>query len=183
MLTIEKKKKYTVEDYMLLDEGAPFQLINNQLVMSPSPLATHQYIVARISRIMLNFLEDNDLGGYAGGTVDVTFDDNNVFQPDFVYVAQERISDIVKLRLEGAPDLAIEILSPSNAKYDLRQKKATYEKYGVREYIIFDPVAKTADLFTLKDGSYYLHQKAQENELLHSIILPGFSFDLGYLYK
>ncbi len=183
MLTIEKKKKYTVDDYMQLDEGAPFQLINNELIMSPSPTSNHQFIVARITKVMLIFLEDNDLGGYAAGTVDVVFDTGNVFQPDFVYVAEGRRSKIVKKHIEGTPDMAIEILSPSNARYDLRQKKDIYEKYGVKEYIIFDPGAKTADLYALKDGSYYLHQKAQKDELLNSIILPGFAFDLNYLFK
>ena len=59
--------------------------------------------------------------------------------------------------------MIIEILSPSNAYYDLIQKKDLYEKYGVKEYIIFDPIAKNASLFALKDGIYYLHQKALEN--------------------
>ncbi len=183
MLTAETKKKYTVDDYMLLEEGAPFQLIENELIMSPSPTPIHQFIVARISRSILNFLEDRDLGGYTAGTVDVVFDKNNVFQPDFVYVSEERRAAIVKNHLEGPPDMVIEILSPSNARYDLSQKKEIYEKYGVKEYIIFDPIAKNADLYVLKDSRYYLHQKAQKNELLHSVILPGFSFDLNYLYK
>jgi Uma2 family endonuclease len=113
----------------------------------------------------------------------VVFDENNVFQPDFVYVADRRVKEIVKERLFGAPDMAIEILSPSNAYYDLLQKKEIYEKYGVKEYIILDPIAKNAHLYILKDGVYHLHQKAQKNESLKSLILPGFNFDLEYLFK
>jgi len=183
MLTVEKKKKYTVEDYMMLEEGAPFQLINNELIMSPSPNPFHQAIVARLSKIMLTFLDDNQIGGYTAGSTDVVFDDNNVFQPDFLYITAERVDGIVKGRLEGSPDIAIEILSPSNAYYDLIQKKEIYEKYGVKEYVIFDPIAKNAHLYALKDSAYYLHQKAQKDELLHSLILPGFSFDLTYIFK
>ena len=182
MLTVEKKKKYTIDDYMQLEEGAPFQLINNELIMSPSPNPFHQSIVARLSQIMLNFLEDKEMGGYIAGSVDVVFDDGNVFQPDFLYITEERL-EIVRSRIEGAPDIAIEILSPSNAYYDLIQKKEIYEKYGVKEYIIFDPIAKNASLYILKDGVYHLHQKAQQNELLHSIVLAGFDFDLNYLFK
>ncbi|MDB4903411.1 MAG: Uma2 family endonuclease [Mucilaginibacter sp.] len=183
MLTVEKKKKYTVDDYMMLEEGAPFQLINNELIMSPSPNSIHQAIVARLSKIILIFLESEQKGGYTAGSMDVVFDKNNVFQPDFLYVSEERVDEIVKERVEGSPDMAIEILSPSNAYYDLIQKKEVYEKYGVKEYIIFDPIAKNAHLYALKDGIYYLHQKAQQNELLHSLILPGFSFDLTYIFK
>ena len=72
----------------------------------------------------------------------------------------------MKDRIEGAPDLIIEILSPSNAYYDLRQKKDIYEKYGVKEYIIIDPVQQNADLYALKDNKYYMHQKAESNEKL-----------------
>jgi Uma2 family endonuclease len=183
MLAVEKKKKYTVEDYMMLEEGAPFQLINNELIMSPSPNPFHQAIVARLSKIILVFLENEQNAAYTAGSVDVVFDKNNVFQPDFLYVSEERVNEIVKERVEGSPDMAIEILSPSNAYYDLIQKKEVYEKYGVKEYIIFDPIAKNAHLHALKDGVYYLHQKAQQNELLHSLVLPGFSFDLNYIFK
>lgn len=183
MLTVEKKKKYTVDDYLMLEEGAPFQLINNELIMSPSPNSIHQEIVSRISQIILNFLAHEQKGGYTAVSMDVVFDGNNVFQPDFLYVSKERKKEIVKDRVEGAPDITIEILSPSNAYYDLILKKEVYEKYGVKEYIILDPIAKNAHLYALKDGIYYLHQKAQKNELLHSLMLQGFSFDLNYLFS
>jgi Uma2 family endonuclease len=181
MLTIEKKKKYTVEDYMLLEEGAPFQLIENELIMSPSPNSIHQAIVARLSQLILNFLDKTQNDGYIAGSMDVVFDENNVFQPDILYVSDKR-KEIVKDRVEGTPDLTIEILSPSNAFYDLRQKKEVYQKYGVKEYIIIDPVSQNADLYVLKDGAYYLHQKAQKNEQLNSVLLPGFGIDLSKLF-
>jgi Uma2 family endonuclease len=182
MLTAEKKK-YTVDDYMMLEEGAPFQLINYDLIMSPAPTPFHQAIVARLSKIMLIFLEDKQMGGYTAGAPDVVFDNGNVFQPDFLYIRDNRVNELVKDRIEGPPDMAIEILSPSNAYYDLIQKKEVYEKYGVKEYIIFDPLKKNAHLYALKDGVYYLHQRAEGNELLYSLVLPGFSFDLNYLFK
>lgn len=183
MLAVEKKKKYTVADYMLLEEGAPFQLINNDLVMSPAANPVHQAIVARLSQLILNFLELKNIGGYTAGTVDVVFDEGNVLQPDFLYIAPEREADIVKNRIEGAPDMAIEILSPSNAYYDLRQKKDVYEKYGVREYVIIDPIVQTIELYTLMDGKYYLHKKAKKPEHLDSLVLAGFTFDLNKIFR
>lgn len=183
MLAVEKKKKYTVADYMLLEEGAPFQLIDYDLIMSPAPTPLHQAIVARLSHLILAFLEKEKKGGYAAGTVDVVFDEGNVLQPDFLYITPERENEIVKNRIEGAPDMAIEILSPSNAYYDLRQKKDTYEKYGVREYVIIDPIVQTIELYALADGKYYLHKKAQKPDQLDSLILPGFSFDLEKIFR
>jgi Uma2 family endonuclease len=182
MLAAEKKKKYTVEDYMLLEEGAPFQLINYDLIMSPAPNPLHQLMVARLSWLFLNFLQSEKKGGYTAGTVDVVFDEGNVLQPDFLYIAADRVAEIVKNRIEGAPDLAIEILSPSNAYYDLNQKKGLYERYGVKEYIIFDPIGRKAELYVLNNGAYYLHQQATLNDHLHSIVLKGFSIDMDYLF-
>lgn len=182
MLTVEKKKKYTVEDYMMLEEGSPFQLVENELIMSPSPNSIHQAIVARLSQIILNFLDGVGKGGYVAVSMDVVFDENNVFQPDVLYVSGERQNAIVKERVEGVPDLVIEILSPSNAYYDLRQKKDVYQRYRVQEYIIVDPPAFSFELYILKDGVYQLHHKAEKTEKLNSVLLPGLSFDLAKIF-
>src|ERR1700744_4302857 len=132
MLTIEKKKKYTIDDYMMLEEGAPFQLINNDLIMSPSPIPLHQLISHRIILALGTFLElKNDKGFLVSAPMDVKFDEGNVLQPDILYINEGRTSELIKDIIEGAPDLIIEILSPSTAIYDLRQKKDIYEKYGV----------------------------------------------------
>lgn len=183
MPAVEKKKKYTAEDYMLLEEGAPFQLINNDLVMSPSPLIIHQDILFALSETIVLYNIKEPKGKWLYAPMDVRFDEGNVLQPDIFFISEERKAEIVKERIEGAPDLIIEILSPSNAYYDLRQKKDIYEKYGVKEYIIIDPIAQNADLYALKDGAYYLHQKAQKPEQLNSLILPGLAFDLNKIFN
>jgi Uma2 family endonuclease len=182
MLTAEKKK-YTAEDYMMLEEGAPFQLINYDLIMSPSPTPAHQVLSVRIVNAIFNFLESkNDDGFLVSAPMDVKFDDGNILQPDVLYISAERKSEIVKDRIEGAPDLVIEILSPSNAYYDLRQKKDIYQKFGVKEYIIIDPIALNFELYILNNGIYQLHQKAEKTEKLHSVILPGLIFDLAKIF-
>lgn len=184
MLTADKKKKYTVEDYLMLEEGAPFQLINYDLIMSPSPIPIHQVISVKITQAIANFLDHkNDEGFLVSAPMDVKFDDGNVLQPDILYISADRINELVKDRIEGAPDIVVEILSPSNAYYDLRQKKDIYEKFGVKEYIIVDPVQENADLYLLQDGVYHLHQKAQKNEILNSVILQGFGIELSKLFK
>ena len=184
MLTVEKKKKYTVADYSLLDEGAPFQLINFDLVMSPSPNPLHQQIQFALSEIIVLYhIKLGRKGQWMYAPMDVKFDEGNVLQPDILYISEERKTEIIKDRVEGAPDLIIEILSPSNAYYDLRQKKDIYEKYGVKEYIIIDPIDKNADLYILKAGVYNLHQRARVNEFLNSVLLPGFDIEINNLFK
>ena len=182
MLTAEKKK-YTAGDYMMLEEGAPFQLINYDLVMSPSPLAIHQKILYELSEaIVLYHIQNGKQGQWMYSSMDVRFDEGNVLQPDVLYISEKRKSEIIKDRIEGAPDLVIEILSPLNAYYDLRQKKDIYERFGVKEYIIIDPIAQNADLYTLNSGVYELNQKAEKAEKLNSVLLPGLSFDLSKIF-
>ena len=184
MLAVEKKTKYTIEDYLLLDEGAPFQLVNYDLVMSPSPNPLHQLVLFSLSEIIVLYnIQNKRQGQWLYAPMDVVFDDGNVLQPDVFFIAEDRKAAVIKDRIEGAPDLIIEILSPSNAYYDLRQKKEIYEKYGVKEYIIIDPIAQNADLYTLKDGVYVLQQRSQKNEQLNSILLLGFSIQLAQLFK
>ena len=182
MLIAEKKKKYTVDDYLLLEEGAPFQLIENDLVMSPSPLPLHQIISIKMSTWISNFLnQTNNKGVAMYAPMDVYFDEGNVFQPDLLFIAEENL-EIIKSRVEGAPDMVIEILSPSNAYYDLRLKKGIYEKFGVKEYIIVDPIEQSAEVHSIENGVYVLKQKAQKSDTLHSVILPGLSFDLAKIF-
>ena len=179
-----EKKKYTVDDYMMLEEGAPFQLINYDLIMSPSPTPVHQSISIRLGQLILNFLDNTKSKGVLfAAPMDVKFDDGNVLQPDILFIAESRKADLVKDRIEGAPDLVIEILSPSTAYYDLRQKKDVYQQYGVKEYIIVDPIALNFELYALVDGVFQLYQKAEKTEQLNSLILPGLSFDLAKIFK
>ncbi|MEO3402778.1 Uma2 family endonuclease [Mucilaginibacter sp. CAU 1740] len=183
-MLIADKKRFTVDDYLMLEEGTPFQLINYDLIRSPSPIPIHQVISVKITQAIANFLDQKEDNGFlVSAPMDVMFNDVNVLQPDILYISENRVAELVKNRLEGAPDLIIEILSPSNAYYDLRQKKDIYEKFGVKEYIIIDPVQENADLYLLQNGVYHLHQKAQKNEILNSVILQGLSIELTKLFK
>ncbi len=184
MLTAENKTRYTAEDYMLLEEGAPFQLINYDLIMSPSPNPFHQRISFELSILIGNFLKATHNKGFAvAAPMDVKLDDGNVFQPDLIYISESRKAGLVKNLIQGAPDLVIEILSPSNGYYDLRQKKDIYEKYGVLEYIIVDPLQQSAEVYVLKDDAFFIDQKVQSPGSFHSHVLKGFSVDLTELFS
>ena len=184
MLNTETKNKYTIKDYMLLEEGAPFQLINYDLIMSPSPVPLHQSISFELSREIGNFLKATNNKGFAvSAPMDVKFDHGNVFQPDLIYITESKKAEIVKERIEGAPDIVIEILSPSNAYYDLRQKKDIYEKYGVTEYMIIDPIQQNVEIYVLKEAVFVLDQKVKHPGTFHSNVLKGFSVDLKDIFE
>ena len=183
MLTAEKKK-YTKEDYLALDEGAPFQLINADLVMSPSPVVDHQKILLNLVIQFKSYMaQSNDQGQLLIAPLDVYFDEENIFQPDLFYIKEDRKEELIKDFIYGAPDLIIEILSPSTAYYDLRQKKDIYERYGVKEYIIIDPIQLNAEIYSLENGQFLLRQKAGKLEVLPSGLLEGLGIDLNLLFK
>jgi Uma2 family endonuclease len=181
---IAEKKKYTDEDYMMLEEGAPFQLINYDLVMSPSPTPYHQSVLLEFVIITNSYLKETDNQGYiAIAPLDVRFDEGNILQPDMLYISADRKADLIKDRIEGAPDLVIEILSPSTAYYDMKQKMKIYQKYGVKEYVIVDPIEQYVELYTLCDGVYVLNQTAYLADTLNSVLLPGLTFPLAKIFK
>ncbi len=183
IMHIAEQKKYTEADYNLLEEGAPFQLINGDLITSPAPVSYHQILSIRLSSKIHNFLENNNNNGiclYA--PVDVVLNDENIFQPDLIYISAERKTELLQNRIMGAPDLVIEILSPSTAYYDLRQKKDFYERYGVKEYLIIDPIKKDAELYILENKEFVLKQKSPQNGLISLTTLPGLQIDLQKLF-
>ncbi len=166
---------------MQMPIGAPYQYINGCLIDWPSRTIDHQVALMNVIAAFVNYgdrIKDN--GIYIPGPIEVILDDQNSFQPDFIYISNER-RDIVKDYIYGAPDIVVEVLWEKNAYYDLRPKKDAYEKYGVKEYIVIDPIQQNADLYLLKDGFYYLHQKSYE--ALNSVILPGLKFDLPKLFS
>lgn len=184
MHIVEKKpKRYTEKDYQLLEEGAPFQLINGDLVMSPSLTLKHQIVNGKLFMFISKHLEKNDLGGLClFSPIDVVLDDENIFQPDLIYISVERKIELLQDRIMGAPDLIIEILSPSTAYYDLKQKKDFYERYGVKEYLIIDPMRFDAEVYILTDNKFELQQKAKQNDMINFNTLPGLEIDLQKMF-
>jgi len=84
----------------------------------------------------------------------VYLDQKNAFQPDLIFISNANFYKIEEDGLHGAPDLVIEILSPSTAKYDLRKKKAVYERCGVKEYWIVDPTTKSVTGYALRENRF-----------------------------
>ena len=129
----------TVADYKQLGEGAPYELINGTLVKEPSPTYSHQGLLGEIFNKIWNHLQKNSLGNVLCAPMDVYFDDQNVLQPDIIFISNENKHLIHEDGIHGAPDFIVEILSPSTAYQDLKEKKQIYEEFGVKEYWIVDP--------------------------------------------
>ncbi|WP_419802314.1 Uma2 family endonuclease [Mucilaginibacter sp.] len=181
---IAEQKKYTEADYNLLEEGAPFQLINGDLIMSPAPTSYHQILSGRFYYLIQTYIEKTNNNGIClYSPIDVRLDEENTFQPDLIYISAERKTELLQNRIMGAPDLVIEILSPSTAYYDLKQKKDVYERFGVKEYLIIDPIKKDAEDYFLENEEFMLKQKEKQNGTITLSTLPGLQIDLQKLFS
>jgi Uma2 family endonuclease len=178
-VTNVKKKSYA--DYAKLEEGAPYQLINGMFVKSPSPVPYHQSISKHI-QFQLYKLEQLGKGKVFAAPIDVYLSEENTFQPDIIFIVTNRLSLIGSKKIEGPPDIVIEILSPGTAYYDLRQKKRVYEQYGVKEYWIVDPMEKRIDIFKNQGNKYILITSAIETGEVSSELLKGFTINLDTLF-
>src|SRR4030042_5727949 len=126
--------------------------------MTPSPITRHQRISRKIVFTLEKFVTENDLGEVFDAPYDVYFDNENVVQPDILFVSKERSNIIGEKNIQGSPDLVIEIISESTAYRDLVQKKKLYARFGVKEYWIVFPGEEFIEIYTLKANAYTLYK-------------------------
>ncbi len=180
---IEKTpSKLTHIDYEKLPEGAPYQLINGELVMSPSPIYDHQKIVMNLIASFLKFLEKNNKGEVIVSPMDVYLTEKDVYQPDIIFISNEN-KEIIKDRIRGIPDLVVEVLSPSTGYYDLVKKKKIYEQSGVKEYWIVDPEEKTIDVLENISKEFRVFNRAEKEGKVKSKLLNGFEINLNSIFQ
>ncbi len=166
---------YRAKDYDSLEEGAPYELIRGRLIMSPSPLPIHQTVLRILSRKFGDFEESADGLCYIA-PIDVVLSNDTIVQPDLLYLSERR-RDLVKKRIEGPPDLIVEILSPGTGRRDKTEKLDLYAKYGVAEYWIVDPAMQAFEFLLLENGKYVVQQ--QSGDRYQSPRLPEVTIDLA----
>ena len=182
MITTEKERK-TYADYAALDEGAPYQLIDGELVMTPAPTFFHQLVVWCLGTDLFTFVKQHELGVVVGSPVDVYFSETETYQPDLVFISKDRLDIVTEQKINGAPDLVVEVLSPATGYYDLTKKRRVYEVSGVKEYWIVDPIERTAEVLENVEGTYETVAKAHQKGRVLSRLLDGFEVDLERLFS
>lgn len=170
--TISTKTRLTYEDYLNIPDDKWYELIDGELIMTPSPIPYHQWISKNIVYEIEKFARETGAGMLFNAPFDVFLDNENVLQPDVLFISKERAGVIGRRNIQGAPDLVVEILSESTAYYDLVKKKRLYAKFGVREYWIVDPDGKTVEIYSLKNGAFVLNYTFPENDALVSPLFP-----------
>lgn len=124
------------------DSGTRHEVIAGELVVTPSPGTRHQRIVTNLIAMLAPFIRANELGWIFPGPIDVLFAEGDYLTPDLVFVRRERRGIVSDRGIEGAPDLVVEIASPSTAGRDRGLKRERYAHFGVPEYWVVDPDAR-----------------------------------------
>ena len=144
--------KFTYANYQTWPDGERWEIIDGEAYdMTPAPSIAHQRIVRNLSAAMTSFFSGKACEPFITPT-DVVLDDTNIVQPDVFIVCDK--SKITKANIQGAPDLAVEILSPGTGRKDRREKKVLYERFGVREYLLIHPEDETVERYSLVEGKY-----------------------------
>lgn len=178
-IVVEKKtKKYTYEDYCKISDDKRYELIHGELLMTPSPITNHQRISRRLEFILEKFITEKKPGELFDAPYDVYFDEENVVQPDLLFISKDRLHIIGEKNVQGAPDLVIEIISENSAYRDMVLKKKLYAKFGVKEYWIVIPEGEEIEIYTLKDNTYQLYKAYGKDSILESPLLKGLKIGL-----
>ncbi|AST05659.1 Uma2 family endonuclease [Anoxybacillus flavithermus] len=174
-----KKRLWTYADYANLHEEKRYEGIDGALFMTPSPTPRHQRIVTALSALFFDFLQHSSCEVFVSpidvclfATKDTPLHDiKDWYIPDLIVVCdKQKIGDE---RIYGAPDLIVEILSPSTAKHDRITKFHNYERAGVKEYWIVDPIHETVEIYALQDGQFRQVHMHYKDETICPYIFPS----------
>lgn len=173
---LRKKVRFTYQDYLQIPGEKRYEIIDGDLHMTPAPLTRHQKILGNIFRKLWDFVTERKLGEVLFAPVDVVLSQEDIVQPDILFISRDRLGILTEKNVQGPPDLLIEILSPSTKNWDQETKRKLYERYGVREYWIVDPDAQTIEILQMTDDGFKTYRVFSRGTHVRSPLLEGFTF-------
>ena len=182
---VSQPKMLTYDDYVKQTppDSGNYELLNGQIIYMASPIPNHQKLSMRLTNRLFNFIELHKLGELFNAPMDVIFTQNDTIQPDILFLSNERLHLIGDKKIDGAPDLVVEILSPSNNAKEMGYKKLVYEFSGVREYWVINLTKKTLTQYENVEGEFFMRRVFKETDTLTSLILIGFETPMNALFE
>lgn len=179
--------RMTYDDLLALpDDGLRHELIDGEHFVSPSPGSAHQLIIGNLHVLIREFLREHPVGVVMLAPFDVVFSQHDVVGPDLIYFSQQRFKAVVgEKNASGAPDLAIEVLSPFSRRRDEVLKRRLYERTGVQEYWVVDPDLEAVKVYRLVDGRYVraAELSSEQGDSLTTPLLPDFVMRLAAVFE
>ncbi len=178
---MEVKTKLSAKElFEIYPEESRVELIDGEVYEMPAPNPIHQRVLFRLARKTQEYIEIAGIQGEVFlSPIDVVLSEDTVLQPDIVYV-----SDLSKVRdkIDGAPELVVEVVSPSTLKRDISDKMRVYQDYGVKEYWLVFPLEKTIVIYEFTQKGYEAFSFATEKGKIKSKVLEGFEIEVDEVF-
>lgn len=179
--------KLTYDDLLAMpDDGLRRELIDGELYVTPSPNHRHQSIVLNLAFLIKSFLREHRIGRVFVAPLDVLLSQVDVVEPDVLFVSRQRESEVLSDKyLVAAPDLVVEVGSPTTRRTDERVKHRLYERFAVSEYWIVDPDLDAIKVLRLTDGRYerVAELSLDRSDILRTPLLPGLDMRLAEIFE
>lgn len=167
--TSRKRVPYTYREYCYLPaDGRRYELVEGELYVTPAPAPFHQTVSRRLQFALMSQLEQPGIAFVFNAPCDLILSETTVVQPDLVIVGSGRRHLITDRGIEGPPEVAIEILSPSSKGQDRFLKSAAYARFGIPEYWIVDPDHAWVEVYRLAESQYQLEVRFDRASTLRS---------------
>jgi Uma2 family endonuclease len=176
------RPRKTVADYLALPDDVRAELIQGELYVTPAPDPRHQDVIGLLYVLLHQHVEANGLGRVYLSPVDVHLPSGEVVQPDLLYIARDRLGMVGK-RIEGVPDLAIEVVSPTHPERDRIVKRDLYAENGVREYWVVELDSRAVEVLRLDGRAYVPAGYFSGASRIVSTVLREVSIDVGSLFR
>src|SRR5919107_3192891 len=165
------------------DDGQRYEIIGGELIVTPAPTSGHQRVLRRLVRMLDDYANQFNAGEVFFAPFDVVLSRNDAVEPDLVFLsaARPRVPNEDN-SIDYAPDLVVEVVSPSSRRVDRVRKMALYARSGVPEYWIVDPGERTL-VVNLLQGEEYVPVVPNSDGLLTSPTLPGLRVDPSEVFS
>jgi Uma2 family endonuclease len=179
------RRQLTYGDYVLFPEdGLRHEILDGEHYATPSPFLKHQRTSMRLGSRLHLFVDERNLGEVYAAPFDVVLSLHDVVQPDLLFISNRRAGILNDDNAQGAPDLAIEIVSPRTRRQDEGIKLQRYEAFGIEEYWMFYPDRKSARIYRREGGRFRLAAElsAAAGDILTTPLLPGLEIPLTEIF-
>lgn len=165
------------------DDNRRYEVIDGVLYVSATPSRKHQDVLLALATILRAYAHSLRLGWVSIAPFGVVLDAFTGVEPDLVYVSRARRHLLSDRGVEGAPDLVVEVLSPSTRHIEGGIKMHRYAQAGIQHYWIVDPLAETLEAYELADGGYTRASELRGDDSFRPAVLPGLTFSLAELWE
>lgn len=162
------------------DDGLRRELLDGELIVSPSPLTRHQRLVSYLHGMIWTHLRAHPGGEVFVAPMDVVLSDSTVVEPDVFVLSAEQADLATRTNIQGPPALVIEVMS--NARIDRVRKRDVYGRFGVAEYWIVDPDADRVEVYRLSGDRYDRPEVLEPGDTVTCALLEGFCLDVTELF-